>query len=123
MPQEDIYKLIVTIIMRLILIFDITDGIHGMLKSTLVYCKSQKQLKLSKFETYIDLTDTFSSTITILPTAEQTIINLVSLQLSPSVQVVDAFTLAFLNSFNFRFITSKDLFNTEHTYQHIQAII
>lgn len=123
MPQEDIYKLIVIIIMRLVLIFDITNSIHGMLKSMLVYCKSQKQLKPSKFETYIDLADTFSSTITILPIPKQTTINLVSLQLSPSVQVVDAFTLAFFNSFNFQFIASKDLFNAEHTYQYIQAII
>lgn len=123
MLQEDIYKLTIATIMRLVLTFDITNSINEMLKSMLVYCNSQEPLKLSKFNTYMDLTDIFSGTITILLIPEQTAINLASLQLSPGVQIVDAFTLAFFNSLNSWFIASKNLSNAEYTYQHIQEVI
>ena len=79
MPQKDIYKLTVAIIMCSILTFDITNGINGMLKSILVCCKSGEPLKLSKFEVYVKLADTFSGIITIPSILEQTAIDPASL--------------------------------------------
>ena len=78
MPQGNTYKLTVATIMRSVLTFNIIDGIDGMLKSTLVCCKSQEPLKLSNFEVYMDLVDTLFDMIAISSTLEQTVINLTS---------------------------------------------
>ena len=123
MPQGNIYKLTVATIMRSVLTFDITDGIDGMLKLTLVCRKSREPLELSKFKAYIDLVDTLSGTITIPPTPEQTVIDLASPRLSPGVRAADAFNSALLDPSDSRFVASEGLSNAEHTRQHAQAVI
>ena len=123
MPQGNIYKLTVATIMRSVLIFNITNGIDGMLKLTLVYHKSREPLELSKFEAYIDLADTLSGTILIPPIPKQTAINLASPQLSPGVQTANAFNSALFDPSDSRFIASEGLSNAEHTRQHAQAVI
>lgn len=103
----------VATIMCLVVTFDIIDSIDNILKLTLICHKSQKPL--SKFEIYLDLADTFSSTITTPLILEQTVINLIFPQLFLGIQAADAFNSALLDSLDSRFVASKSLSNIKYT--------
>ena len=110
MSKRNMYKLIVTAIMRSVLTFNLFEDIEQWMKLLLVCRKMRKKLNLEDYKPYSSNGEDMS-----IPKSEKkSPINISSPQLTLSICATSIFYLALVNSPESLFIASPELSNIQH---------
>lgn len=120
MPQEEIYKLTIAMLICSVLTFDITKSIVETWKLALICCKTETPLVLHNYKAYMSLAKTLKK---IPPILIQTVIDFAFPWLAPGIRASNDFNIILVDPPESRFIASKGLSNADHTCRYAQTVI